>query len=248
MAQDFSSDDIGLISYLRAAQRVETEALVIHARFLGFIDRLDKLIRQFVTGRTESINPVVNVLAMNSHAGYMAAAATAMRGSPAAFTLLRSSLESALYAFLVSKRPELGSLWLNRKDQVKEMRSAFTVSEACKLMKEHDGNLGGRIGEAYNSMIDFGDHPNPRSVLPHLELSHDELSGDAKVEFTYIHSASSVKFVRALAACIEISPMCIATLCHSLPDHPSGQQVFDAVWKVSSDFGNYLEEEGFSRQ
>jgi hypothetical protein len=102
---------------------------------------------------------------MNAHAAFLAAASSALRGqSPATFTVLRGCIESAAYALLVSLDKSDGDLWLARRERPDEMKAKFNVNRAVQKLS-FDPELAVKLKDTYQWMIEFGGHPNPRSIV-----------------------------------------------------------------------------------
>jgi hypothetical protein len=53
--------------------------------------------------------------------------------------------------------------------------------------------------EAYELTIEFGAHPNVRSVAEHVRLDDEE----PRLSLVYLHAAPSTAAARAIVACIE---------------------------------------------
>ncbi|MGA2999900.1 hypothetical protein [Bradyrhizobium sp.] len=82
-----------------------------------------------------------------------------------AFPLQRSCLEYAGYAKLVAAQPELAKLWLQRDDNLAEVRKKFSNRAVREAIEKDDAELGGIYQHLYELSIDFGAHPNEKGVL-----------------------------------------------------------------------------------
>lgn len=230
--------------YLKAAAEAERESLAEHAGFVGFIDELDSAFRGLVTGKTYGSSLVCSFLGINAHASFLAAASTAIRGqAPATFAVLRSCVESAAYAFLVSQDKSDGDLWLARHQRPDEMRAKFTVNRAVQKLSS-DPELAAKLKETYQWMIEFGGHPNPRSVVDHVRFKEEANEGHP-VSFIYIQSPGTVGLVRSLSATIENGCIALAIMCHAMEDHPEMHATFDRAWTVWQDAQKHMADEGY---
>lgn len=80
---------------------------------------------------------------------------------------LRSCLETAGYACLIATEPSYIKLWLTRdasSENKKKVRATFTHSAISKAMAAHDQQLSTIYSELYERTIDWGAHPNEKSL------------------------------------------------------------------------------------
>lgn len=114
---------------------------------------------------------------LRAHSSYLAGAQVALAGQlPETHMLLRGSIESCLYAFYFHQRPASRDTWLRRHDSDaarKLVRDEFKIAALFRLLKEQDKRLGAIGQELYDNSIDFGGHPNERSLSQVLKVSKD---------------------------------------------------------------------------
>lgn len=239
----------GFRSYLDAAAGAENDSLRELENFIAYIDELDSLYRTLITGRAYSEHPVGGFLGMNAHALFLSAIGTSIRGQiPSSFMIQRGCVESSLYAYLVGLKKSDGDIWLNRDKNKDLAKSTFTANRAIQKLRIQDPNLADMAKDTYEWMIDFGGHPNPRSVLSHIRPGDKEPSGDHPFSLIYIHEGGSSEVVRAITACIENACLSVAILCHAMPKHPGGSGIFEKVWPLFQRFQKFLRDEGRLRQ
>jgi hypothetical protein len=240
------SSPAGLRAYLQAANESEIECLKEHEYFIGLFDDLDELFRRLVTGKIHGTFGAHNVLAMSAHADYLAAVGAALRGqSPATFMILRGSLESALYAYLVSVDSADGDIWLNRHKDLEASKSRFTANRAIQKLRAHDPNLADIARDGYQWMIEFGAHPNPRSILEHVRFNEAHADGDRPVSLIYIQSSDALAVIRCLSACVENACAILAVLCHASPDHPRMGETFSEIWNIWREVQRKMKADGY---
>ena len=107
-----------------------------------------------------------------SHAAFLAAVKLAASGEllPSYF-VFRGCLEDALYGFYLLNHPELKPIWTARQDSddaKKQVRTAFTIGGMRKLLEEKSLSIGKQFGIVYETLIDFGAHPNTLAFTSHL--------------------------------------------------------------------------------
>ena len=163
-----------LHTYLKTADATSESVLGLHPIVLELIERCDDLMAPLVSAGHETLGPVSHPLALNAYFLFLASVRTALSGHPAAVhSTLRSALEYACYAFLIVEKEGLAEIWLNRnagEEGHKAYRKVFNqaVSEAAKAVTKYDPEVESRITALYDAAIDFGGHPNPRSLQAHI--------------------------------------------------------------------------------
>jgi len=82
------------------------------------------------------------------------------------FVIFRACIENALYGYYLYKKPELGSIWVERQQSIetkKKVRNEFAIGKILKLL-EQEPKVWNRIKDMYEKSIDYGGHPNVYSV------------------------------------------------------------------------------------
>lgn len=156
------------------------------------------------------VEPIAGLLGINAFMMLLAGIRIAMTGHAAAiFPTLRTALEYACYAFLITDNPALATIWSDRNKDDASLRSSrgtFTgaVRAAANRLNEIQQGSGNWILEAYDTAIDFGAHPNPRGVIGHISFP-PKGSGATYQEVNIIGLYTSEHFEteRALVACLD---------------------------------------------
>jgi hypothetical protein len=229
-----------LRAFLKAANENESECLGEYSDFIGFIDKIDGLFRNFIAVELRG-DPLAATLFINAHASFLAAARLAVSGqSPPTFMALRGALESALYGLIVSQSKENGSIWLNRDRNLDRSRRLYTARNALNLLK-NDPNLHAGATEAYELTIEFGAHPNARSVLEHLKPGE----GPPRMSLTYLQGIPSVTAARAILACIETGLVIIFICPHAFPDYEVARVMHGEAAKIRTELDQHLKDKGY---
>lgn len=226
--------------YFDFADQANQEFLNCDSEFL----RTFKIFHEIFSGkilRGENFpNLLPASLAINSYMLYNAGLRIACSGHSAAiFPTLRTALESACYAFLISHNSDLEKIWLSREespDKKKQCRKHFdrAVNETAKkiVRMEHTGpDIWMLINDCYDEAINFGGHPNERSVVPFLTLKNRE-DGLIEVEHTFLHSHGSQRYSQSLIACLDFATV-ISVVLISCLETPS-EEVKNEVQKMMS--------------
>jgi hypothetical protein len=108
---------------------------------------------------------VPTLLFLRSFSAFRAAVMVALSLSTDAFPLQRSCLEYAGYAKLVTVEPELARLWLQRDQNLAEVRKKFSNRPVRESIEKDDAALAKIYQALYELSIDFGAHPNEKGVL-----------------------------------------------------------------------------------
>lgn len=171
-------------------------------------------------------------LGLNAFTLWTGAVRMALSGHEAAtYPILRTALESACYALVISRRPELAAIWLARHDgeaQRKASRRAFgsAVADAAAMLQAQQASLGDFITDLYDANIDAGAHPNPRGVTDHVHPVDGE-GEDRRIGMGSLYPGNSFQVFRALTMVTESARAIGMVLTACLPTIP--RTVVDAV-------------------
>jgi hypothetical protein len=140
-------------------------------------NRLVNIDRQFVEISKRWTNPqneLAALLFLRCHSALRTAAGHAAAGQAAeSYVMCRSALEFAAYALHISRNPALGAVWLNRHDDPKSLeaaKNAFSHRKVAATVVAVNRHAGERFDELYQRTIDFGGHPNERSVTSNMSM------------------------------------------------------------------------------
>jgi hypothetical protein len=166
-----------------------------------------------------------SLLSLHAFLIYTSAVRMTLTGHVAAtFPLFRTALEAACYAFLMGQDRSLEDIWAKRhasEQSARLCRKKFTsaVRDAARIIEKAGGGQGhgAWIEDCYQSSIDFGAHPNPRSVYPHVRAPVDEGEFYA-TGLTGLHAADSFEVSRSLMACLDYGLVLGVVLAHGLSE------------------------------
>lgn len=123
------------------------------------------------------------MLAYRSHAAFRASCEHALAGQAAdVWPSLRACLEFSAYCLHLAKNPDLSEIWLGRHDDDDAMGAllkAFTAAKIKATVKASDRKIEAVYAHLYQRAIDFGAHPNERSVTSSLRI----IEGAGKTEY-----------------------------------------------------------------
>lgn len=204
-----SNGDDSFRAYLTAGTENLDEILEAGSPFLTMMDDLDSFLNQYVSGPSVQIdNPIIHLMRTNARFLLMTGFRIGLTGHVAAiFPVLRTALETGCYALLMSKSDSLPEIWLSRNSSPEGLRAcknAFNkpIKDAQKLVDEHDPILGAWMYELYESTIDFGAHPNAKTVTLHTRISDEE--GMTRLDNIGLYGLDNYGYECGLLACVEL--------------------------------------------
>lgn len=140
-------------------------------------DHLVGIDRQFVEVSKRWTNPASELAAMlllRCHSAFRAAAGHAAAGQAVeSYVMDRAMLEFAAYALHIYRDPPLGVVWLNRHQDAASLeaaKNAFSHRKVLATVTAVNRHAGQRFETLYQRTIDFGGHPNERSVTGNMSM------------------------------------------------------------------------------
>lgn len=217
--------------YLESASKVERETKKVQTKAAALLGKINKYFMRLCGTNTQSLVHGARVfprtLAINAHAQWLCATRTAFSGqSPPVFAILRQSLESAVYAFMMSNDHSLESVWINRTKSEKSKRrcrDSFSFRNGVRALNKAEEGIGDYVLHHYDWLIEFGAHPNLRSVINHVDFAQREDAVELTV--TYVHHPQSLEVKRSLVACMECGIAIVIVAAMALPDDPVSKDI-----------------------
>jgi hypothetical protein len=134
----------------------------------------------------ETIVPLM--MFFRSHSAFRAAAALGFGGALVeGMTVLRLSLEFAGYAALIADDPTLALPWFDRDTDAaakKRVRDEFHGGRIKAALTRLDPQISAAYSELYERLIQFGAHPNEKSVTSSLTIEKGD--GETKLNQVYL--------------------------------------------------------------
>ena len=171
--------------------------------------RIDDVMFEIATD-WKGIAPTVENMAplmmfFRAHSAFRAGCSVGMGGMTVeGMAVLRLSLEFAGYACLLKESPSLAMVWWDRdvdEKTLKEARRQLTGSAVAKAVKKMDSRLGEIYEMLYDRTIQFGGHPNEKTVTQSLKMHNTPeetridqiyLQGDATILDHWIRTANQI--------------------------------------------------------
>jgi hypothetical protein len=164
----------GLTKYFDAARSNQQGSYVHKRPAVQRLIAIDALFDRISQNLMNPQNFIAALLLTRCHAAFRSAAANAMAGQVGeVYEHCRAMLERAAYAVHIERDPTLGPIWLDRHqdgDSMAAQRCAFSHQKVLASVKKANVSASERFEELYQRTIDFGGHPNERSVTGNLKM------------------------------------------------------------------------------
>lgn len=124
------------------------------------------------------------------------------------YPVLRVALEQAWYALYIAKDPQPPArteIWLRRnEDEASKLKckNEFTVANVRSTHASLDTVTSRQLHQLYETLIDFGGHPNQRGVLTAMSMSETEQETNWQVGLL---APKKVPLVAALKTTVEVA-------------------------------------------
>lgn len=192
LAVPSSWGDDSLSDYADAAFRNILATFVQKKPQFGILVRINDLYAEIGKSLSHPENVIAPLLVTRSHSAYRAGCQLASGGQVSeAFCVLRACLECALYCLHIYDHDSLSEVWLRRHDDessLKDSRNKFSHGKVMDTLRIRDEKLCATVQKLYERTIDFGGHPNERSVTSGMKM--ESLEGEVGIKQFYLHGDS----------------------------------------------------------
>ena len=169
-----------LAAFLNAAHRNEQQIIKQHLQIYALVDRLQQSFENMLGGLYEG-TPTPAFLVLTAHCYFLAGVRTALAGQmPPVFAVLRTGLESVLFALIIAAEPSKEEIWAKRaisKSAEDKCRKTFAASNGLRELMKLDPELHKSVEAYYSMAIDSGAHPDVGGVFPHINVEDGEHVG-----------------------------------------------------------------------
>ena len=154
--------------------------------------QIDRLYFEIGENLSHPENILAPLFVIRSHSAYRAGCQLASGGQISeSFCVLRACLECALYCLHIYEHDSLGEVWLRRHDDkasLRESRDEFSHGKVMTTLRNNDPKLCATIQSLYERTIDFGGHPNERSITGSMMVKTSET--EVGIKQFYLHGDS----------------------------------------------------------
>lgn len=235
-----------LSEYLTATNENHNHHAKEEPHMMGMINEMDRIFHQEIFAHDYDANAATILLAMNSYMMLSNAVHQALSGhAVAVFSVARTALESACYAYLTSANDKMSSIWFARgksKTATDSCRKTFTISATVAKLKHVSPEMAEFVKNLYDSSIEYGAHPNIKSVSHHLR--DKGLVDDKFRAFTHVgvYGENSHQVNSSLFLCIEVGQAIAFLLSIAAKDHPFINNRLDVFQKWIDDKNRIADE------
>ncbi|MCJ2874372.1 hypothetical protein [Agrobacterium pusense] len=215
--------DQGLRHYVELGQANIRAEIAQPSPLVAGVEKLSDFLQRDLLAGDQNVTPTAAFLLMHSYMLYECSISVALTGHASAiFPLLRTALEAACYGHMMKSDPDIERVWLNRHDNEAAMKAARRLfTSAVKDVAISIGKAEGEpskadlIQKAYQGAIDWGAHPNPKSVYRHVEDPKD-MGNHIQVELIGLHGRGTLEYERSMLACLDFGIILGIVIAHSL--------------------------------
>lgn len=139
-------------------------------------DSFDKAISHLNNVDVEERQVVFFIL--RAHSAYLAGLRLSTGGQACeAYMVLRGCLEAGLYGYFLHQNPDKVEIWLRRHNDDKSkkaVRDSFKIGTMLSLLERECSKTGKHMKRLYEECIDYGAHPNEKSMTSNLMKRKEE--------------------------------------------------------------------------
>jgi hypothetical protein len=143
----------------------------------GRLIAIDELFVRVSAGWLNPKSGIAAMLLLRCHAALRAASGEAMAGQVVeSYRQCRGMMENAAYAVHIHRNPDFAKVWLDRHADdsgMKASKNAFQHKQVVQSVKAANVHAAARFEELYQRTIDYGGHPNERSVTGSMRMVKD---------------------------------------------------------------------------
>lgn len=234
-------------SYFDLAEASTQLALTSHIDAMRILEQIHTVFVSELPLISDGWRPSQGLLNISSLMTWLTSIRVAATGhSASTFPLFRTSLEAACYAYNIWAQPEMEQVWLERNKDEKahrKSRRAFTsaVKDTAKHLVARSFVWPGTedwINTAYNQSIDFGAHPNPKSILPGVIIDDQRADGMVGLNLAGVYGGDSFEAERLLVAAIDYGQLIL--LVAGCGTEKPNQKIFDSLNMINESKEKYV--------
>lgn len=212
-----------LEDYFRAGSETSEVLLKSGTDFRNAVDAVYSYFTNSLFAGELELKGISAFLAVNSFMLWLASVRIAVTGhAVATYPLFRVALESACYSLVTQRDAEKEAIWRDRDNDAnaaKRCRDAMmgAVKEAAKLMNADQSGSGDIVIDGYQNSIDFGAHPNAKSIFLHLRSEENVDDAYSRLSLISLGSSASIEVRRTLIAALEYAFVIGTVLLRAIP-------------------------------
>ena len=236
--------------FFAKSEESTNQTLIEHREAVKILRRIHGTFHQILEATEKEAKVGQVLLLMSAMMTWLASIREASTGHlSASMPLFRASLEAACYAYRIWEEVELYDVWLNRhnnEESRKLCRKRFSsaVRDTARNIVNRDFVWCGTeewIMTGYENAIDFGAHPNLKSIQTSLQVDEHRIDNMVSISLAGVFGSGSFQVKRLLLASIEYGQQVtlIGACCTDDPD----EQVLKTLEDINEKKEAYIEAE-----
>lgn len=207
-----------LAQYFEAAASNRAATFANHRDEFELLSRIDGCFRKVAKDWLNPQNELSAALFLISHRYFMASSEHSCAGQIAeSFAMSRACLEAAGYSLHVMANPSLGPVWIKRHDDDASkaaVRKEFSPDRIRRSIDQRNKKAAEIFQKLYERAIDFGAHPNERSLSSTLEIQD---GGDRRFMTVSYLAPDEMPFLHALKSSAQVGVCALEILQEVFP-------------------------------
>jgi len=133
---------------------------------------------------------------LKSHSAFLATVKLAIGTQTVeSYMTMRGILECSLYGYNIYKNRDLAETWLKRDESPEfkqEVKDRFAIGEIFRQLKSEDESLQDKAKSLYDTTIQYGGHPNEKSLSTVLKIDR----ADGKITFNVHYLTGDINVIK----------------------------------------------------
>jgi hypothetical protein len=175
----------------------------------GRLIAIDELFVRVSNGWLNPKSGIAAMLFFRCHAAMRAASGESMAGQVVeSYRQCRGMMENAGYAVHIHRNPNLAKIWLDRHvddSGMKASKSAFQHKQVEQSVRAANVHAAARFEQLYQRTIDYGGHPNERSVTGSMKMVKDTDRIEMLAVMLHGDDAALGASLKSVAQCAMVS-------------------------------------------
>jgi hypothetical protein len=209
-----------LSNYLNVTRDNQLAAFVHHRNQYLALREVADIFQVLNENLNETTNWFGSIFSRRAQSAFFASVGLSLGGQVAElYASLRLCLEQSLYALHLTGDPERVRVFLNRHES-KAARNAvkkeFSHSAVTRTLISKDEPLAKRVSELYERAIDFGAHPNEKSVSATTAIDND--GPRRRITVSYVMSGDSPAYQVGVLTTLQVGVAALGILAMVFPE------------------------------
>jgi hypothetical protein len=245
--------DDNLSEFLKMAEYNDRVTSLNHPIVFELLKNVDKAFKEVQKAVEHDSRPkllVPRFLILRTYSSFLAAIRLAMSGQIAeAYPILRQAIELAWYALHIAKgpiSPSRSEVWLRRNEDATsraKCKQEFTIANVRSTHEANDPGTARHLQGLYESVVDYGAHPNQLGVL--IGIAHSKTAEKINYQVGILYP-KTLPMMLTIRLAVAIAIDAIKVFQQIFPERfkimSIDSRIDSIVSKLNSVFKPYIEE------